>query len=158
MQNKQLSKTAVFFVLAVVLGFMGFSKPMTAQSIEPVTVQSAKNFDGTVAALKKAVSGGGMMVLSELDQGNILSMTGISIKVQTFFIGNPNIGKDAFSEDLSVGVAIPVRVNVYEDAGKTYISYYKPSELLEFSTSKKVKMIGNKMDEKLHSMTSMLSK
>lgn len=148
----------LFLAFVMLLGITGMSHQVNAQSIDPVTVKSAKDFDGTIAALKKAVSGGGMMVLSELDQGNILSMTGISIKVKTFFIGNPNIGKDAFSEDLSVGTAIPVRVSVYEDRGKTYISYFKPSDLLAYSKSKKVKMIGNKMDEKLQGMTNMLAK
>jgi uncharacterized protein (DUF302 family) len=138
-------------------GFIGLSANLQAQSVKPVTVQSSKDFEGTESAIKKAVSGGGMQVLSEMDQGNILSMTGLSVKVHTFFIGNPNVGKEAFSADPSVGLVIPVRVNVYEENGKTYVSYFKPSELFASYNNQKVKMIGDKLDGKLQSMVNMIS-
>lgn len=151
------SKVRIPAILVVAMLFMGISQNLQAQSIKPVTLQSSMDFEGTIDAIEKAVSGGGMMVLSELNQGKILSMTGLQVNAHSFFIGNPNVGKEAFSADPSVGLAIPVRVNVYEEDGKTYVNYYKPSDLLAFSSNKKVKMIGEKLNGKMESMMKMIA-
>lgn len=158
MKRNNLRISTLLLVVIMFTGFLGLSGNLLAQSITPVTVQSSKDFEGTKSAIKKAVSGGGMQVLSEMDQGNILSMTGLSVKVHTFFIGNPNVGKEAFSADPSVGLVIPVRVNVYEKNDKTYVSYFKPSEEFASFNNQKVKMIGDKLDGKLQMMMKMISK
>lgn len=132
-------------------------QPAGAQSIRPITVKSSMSFDGTVNAIKQAVSKGGMMVMSELNQGKMLSMTGLSLQAESLFIGNPQVGKQAFSDDPSVGVVIPVRLNIYEKNGSTYISYFKPSDLFSSFSGRPEKMLGQKLDMKLHMMTSMLS-
>lgn len=147
---------ALFFSTLLFIASMGFSQKAEAQSVKPVTVQSSKDFEGTIDAIKKAVSGGGMMVLSELNQGKILSMTGLQVNAHSFFIGNPNVGKEAFSADPSVGLVIPVRVNVYEENGHVFVNYFKPSDLFSSFKSKKVKMIGEKLDGKLAMMMKML--
>jgi len=99
-----------------------------------------------------------MMVLSQLDQGKILSMTGLSVNSHSFFIGNPNVGNKAFSADPSAGLVIPVRVNVYEENGRTYVSYFKPSDLFASFKSPKVKMIGEMLDKKLGMMIKMVTR
>jgi len=136
----------------------GFAPTASAQNVKPVTVQSKMDFEETLNAINKAVSEGGMMVLAELNQGKILSMTGLQVKGHSFFVGNPNVGKEAFSADPSVGLVIPVRINVYEKDGKTYVNYFKPSDLFVSFNDKKVKMIGGKLDEKLGMMMKMISK
>ena len=71
------------------------------------------------------------MVLSEIDQGKILSMTGLSLKAQSLFVGNPQIGNKLFSANRAVAIAVAVRLNIYEGKdGKTYINYVKPSDQL----------------------------
>jgi len=120
-----------------------------------VTVKSSKNFDATIEGIKKAVAGSGMMVMSELNQGKMLSMTGLSIKAESLFIGNPNVGKEAFADNPAVGLAIPVRLNVYEQNGTTYINYITPSSDLGNFTGNKVKMIGQELDKKMAMLTGM---
>ena len=120
-----------------------------------VTVKSSKNFDATIEGIKKAVAGSGMMVMSELNQGKMLSMTGLSIKAESLFIGNPNVGKEAFGDNPAVGLAIPVRLNVYEQDGATYINYITPSSDLGNFTGNKVKMIGQELDKKMAMLTGM---
>ncbi len=142
----------------MLFGLMSFTTQLQAQNVKPVTVESSKDYDGTIAALKKAVSGGGMMVLAEINQGKILEMTGLKINAHSFFIGNPNMGKKAFSADPAVGVVIPVRVNLYEKDGKTYINYFKPSDLLAGSGNEQTLMIAKMLDDKLGMMVKMLSK
>ena len=157
MKTTKLKLSTILIAIVFMTSIVGFSNEAGAQSVKPTTVESSKDFEGTKDAIKKAVSGGGMMVLSELNQGKILSMTGFQIKAHSFFIGNPTIGKKAFSANPSVGVVIPVRVNVYEKNGSTYVNYFEPSELME-TYGKDVKMIGGKLDKKLEKMMKMISK
>jgi len=157
MKTKKLRLSSLLFVAILMAGMLSFTSGIKAQSIKPVTVKSSKGFDATLAEIKKAVSGGGMMVLSELNQGKVLSMTGLSINAHSFFIGNPNVGKQAFSADPSVGLVIPVRINVYEQNGATYVNYFKPSDLFSSFNDAKVKMIAGKLDEKLAMMMKMIS-
>ncbi len=157
MKTKKLRFKSLLFVTLLIAGMLSFTSDAHSQSVQPVTVKSSKGFDATINEIKKAVAGGGMMVLSELNQGKILSMTGLSINAHSFFIGNPNVGKQAFSADPSVGLVIPVRVNVYEQNGATYVNYFKPSDLFSSFNNSKVKMIAGKLDEKLAMMMKMIS-
>jgi len=157
MKTTKLNLSTILIVLVFMAGSLGFSDEIKAQPIEPTTIESSKDFDGTIDAIKKAVSGGGMMVLSELNQGKILSMSGLQVKAHSFFIGNPKVGKKAFSADPSVGVVIPVRVNVYKQNGSTFVNYFKPSDLMG-AYGKDVKMIGEKLDGKLEKMMKMLAR
>ncbi len=156
MKIGQLKFQALFFAMIVMAGIMGLSNTVQAQLIKPVTVKSTKGFDETVDALKKAVSGGGMMVLSEINQGKIMEMSGMKMNAESIFVGNPTVGKQAFDEDPSVGLSIPVRINVYESNGVTYVNYFKPSDLFP-SGSKKLKMIGEMLNGKLEMMMKMVS-
>ncbi|MCG2462684.1 DUF302 domain-containing protein [Flavobacteriaceae bacterium F89] len=158
MKTKKLKFSTLLFSALLVASLFGFTQSSNAQSVKPVTVQSKKDFNGTIDAIKKAVSGGGMMVLAELNQGKVLSMTGLQVNGHAFFVGNPNVGKEAFSADPSVGLVVPVRINVYEKDGKTYVNYFKPSDLFASFNDKKVKMIGDKLDGKLGMMMKMISK
>ena len=157
MKMTKLNLSTILIVMVFMTGSLGLTNDLKAQTIKPTKVESSKDFDGTIDAIKKAVSGGGMMVLSELNQGEILSMTGFQVKAHSFFIGNPKVGKNAFSADPSVGVVIPVRVNVYEQNGSTFVNYFKPSDLMG-AYGKDVKMIGEKLDGKLDKMMNMIAR
>jgi uncharacterized protein (DUF302 family) len=157
MKTRKFKLTAILFMAILLTGLTGFSGSLQAQNPQPVTVESSRDFEGTVDAIKKAVSNGDMMVLSELNQGQILSMTGLQLNAHSFFIGNPSVGKKAFSADPSAGLVIPVRVNVYEQNGQTFVSYFKPSDLFSSYKSEKVKKIGNKMDRVLKMMMQKIS-
>ncbi len=158
MKTKKFKFSTILFSALFMATLFGFAPTASAQNVKPVTVQSKMDFEETLNAINKAVSEGGMMVLAELNQGKILSMTGLQVKGHSFFVGNPNVGKEAFSADPSVGLVIPVRINVYEKDGKTYVNYFKPSDLFASFNDKKVKMIGGKLDEKLGMMMKMISK
>ncbi len=150
--KKNFSK---FFVAIFALTLFSFQQ-VNAQKL--VTVKSAKSYDATVDAIKKGVAGAGMMVLAEINHGKILSMTGLSINAQSIFIGNPNVGNQAFTDNKAVGLAIPIRLNVYEENGTTYINYFTPSSELGNFKGGKIKMIGGELDKKITMLTSMTSK
>jgi len=92
---------------------------------------SSASFDATVSSLRKAVASNGMMVLGNLNQKGALSTTGLSLAgAESFFIGNPVVGKKLFQMDAAAGAVIPLRVYVWVDAnGKTEVGYFRPSDL-----------------------------
>lgn len=97
-----------------------------------------------------------MLVLSEINQGKIMTnMTGI-LKAISLFVGNPNVGKKPSIENSGVCIVLPVRVNVFEQDGSTYVNYFKPSEQLKSFHDKKLVITGQMLDKKLAKTTGML--
>ncbi len=160
MRKINLSKFAATLVLALlVAASLIQTNPVYAQNNGLVTVQSKMPFEQTVDQLKQGVAKNGMMVMSEINQGKMLAMTGIKLKAVSVFVGNPTVGNKLFSADRAVGFAVPIRVNVYDDAnGNTYISYVKPTSQLSALNNKQVDMIAKRLDQKLEMLTGMFAK
>ena len=121
-----------------------------------VTVASAKSFEQVSDAVKSLVAKNGMMVMAQVDQGKMLSMTGLSLKATVFLIGNPTVGKQLFEQNRAVGLYVPLRIAVFTDSdGKTFVQYDKPSALFAQFKSEKIGMIAQMLDEKLNGLASM---
>jgi uncharacterized protein (DUF302 family) len=100
-----------------------------------------------------------MMIMGSLHQGKVLSMTGIHVQSETVFVGNPHVGKQLFSANHGVGVAVPVRVNIYANKdGNTVVSYIPPSQELSNFNNPKINKIAQILDKKLDKMVHMLAK
>lgn len=157
MYNNMKHSLFASFILLTLFSLAGFTRSYAQSGNGIIKVESSKNFDQTVSAFKKMVAGNGMMIMGQLNQGHVLSMTGISVKSHTFFVGNPNVGKKLFTADRAAGAVVPVRVNIYEDTnGHTYVAYIPPSEEVASLNNKKVDMIAKMLDQKLHKLTGMI--
>lgn len=144
-------------VLVLLTFVAALASPASAQTAR-VTVPSHKSFDQTVSGLKSAVGHGGMMVMATVDQGNMLSMTGLKLKATLFLVGNPTVGKKLFAQNHSVGLYVPLRVFVYEDKdNKTYVTYDKPSELLAPLNNQEINQTASMLDQKLGSLVQMVT-
>ena len=145
-----------FMAFALALAGVGlFSTPARAQESR-VTVESTHSYEQTVDKLKSAVGQGGMMVMAQVDQGNMLSMAGLKLKAQLFLVGNPTVGKQLFEQDHNVGLYVPLRVFVTEGSdGKVYVSYDKPSSLLKQFNNQKIDMVAGMLDQKIQGLAQM---
>jgi uncharacterized protein (DUF302 family) len=124
-----------------------------------VQVQAKGSVEDVLSRLKKAVAGNGMMVMGELHQGKIMEMTGLKVQSETVFVGNPTVGKELFSSDPGVGIVVPVRINVFADAGgNTIVSYVPPSHLLGEFGNPKVIEVAKMLDGKLQNLVGMLGR
>jgi uncharacterized protein (DUF302 family) len=124
-----------------------------------VTVDSNKSYEQVVDALKSLVAKNGMMVMAEVNQGQMLSMAGLSLKATVFLVGNPTVGKQLFEQDQAVGLYVPLRVAVYADTkGRTHVEYDRPSSLLAQFNNEHITMVGRMLDEKLDGLASMAAK
>jgi len=158
MKNRTFLRT---LVLGAVIGIAALLPSFVAAapdsfSGQRVTVPSDKSFDEVTKAVKSLVAKNGMMIMAEVDQGKMLSMTGLTLKATLYIIGNPVVGKQLFEQDHAVGLYVPVRIFVYSDAsGKTSVSYDKPSTLLSQFQNPKVNMVAEMLDEKLEGLANM---
>ncbi len=159
MRRIKLNRTIALSVFVLLfLSTITQANLLFAQETDLVEVQSKMSFDQTVEELRQMVAKNGMMVLSELNQGKILSMTGLELNAISLFVGNPNIGNKLFSADRGVGVAIPARINIYENSdGKTYVNYFKLSKQLAGYENEEIQKIAIMLDEKMAKLTGMLS-
>lgn len=147
--------SSLLVLLLAVTVVAAFAVPTFAQDAR-VTVPSQKSFDQTVNQLKSNVSQGGMMIMATVDQGNMLSMTGLRLHATLFLVGNPTVGKMLFEQDHAVGLYVPLRVFVYEGTdGKTYLSYDKPSALLAKFNNADINKTASMLDQKLEGLAQM---
>jgi uncharacterized protein (DUF302 family) len=148
-------------VLGAVIGIAALLPSFVAAapdsfSGQRVTVPSDKSFDEVTKAVKSLVAKNGMMIMAEVDQGRMLSMTGLNLKATLYIVGNPVVGKQLFEQDHAVGLYVPVRIFVYSDAsGKTSVSYDKPSTLLSQFQNSKMNMVAEMLDQKLEGLANM---
>lgn len=112
---------------------------------------SSHSFEQTIGSLKHAVSSNGMMVLGHLNQGKVMSMTGLRLSGQSFFIGNPTVGKKIFSMSPAAGAVVPLRIYLWEAGGEAHVGYFQPSSLLS-GISPKLGMPGKMLDKKFASI------
>ncbi len=158
MKNRMFLRT---LVLGAVIGVAAFLPSLAAAadgtfSGERITVSSDKSFEDVTKAVKALVAKNGMMIMAEVDQGKMLSMTGLTLKATVYLIGNPVVGKQLFEQDHSVGLYVPLRIFVYTDAsGKTSVSYDKPSSLLSQFQNPKLNMAAEMLDQKLDGLANM---
>lgn len=155
------NKTGIAILAIVFAGVFGLAGAASAaQPVGPgVQVIAKGSVDDTVDQLKKMVADGGMMVMGELHQGNVLSMTGLKVQSETIFVGSPTVGKKLFSAQPGAGIVVPVRINIYADAqGQTVVSYVPPSQQLSGFGDDAVDQIAKMLDENLAKMVGMLGK
>src|SRR6516165_6426515 len=98
---RKITLAAILSVMSVGLSFAGSN---TSFNGDRVTVASDKSFEEVTRAVKSLVAKNGMMVMAEVNQGKMLSMTGLSLKATLFVVGNPTVGKQLFEQDHSVGL------------------------------------------------------
>lgn len=155
--NRTIVKTVLSVLLAAAAALPSFAAGVENPfSANQVTVASNKSFDQVSDAVKTLVAKNGMMVMAEVNQGKMLSMTGLSLNATLYLVGNPTVGKQLFEQNHGVGLYVPLRVFVYTaQNGKTYVAYDKPSTLLSQFHNEKISMIGQMLDQKLEGLAGM---
>lgn len=145
-----------FLFLALGLAVTGAFAGTTSAQETRVTVESAKSYEQTIDKLKAAVGQGGMMIMAQVDQGNMLSMAGLKLKATLFLVGSPTVGKKLFEQDHGVGLYVPIRVFVAEAKdGKTFVSYDKPSASLKQFNNSEINAVAGMLDQKLEGLAQM---
>jgi uncharacterized protein (DUF302 family) len=95
-------------------------------------VETDKSFDEASAALESAVKRNGFGVLHVHDLGATLLSKGIPFEEQckVFEVCNPGQAAKVLSADMRLNMALPCRISVFTEKGRTKIGLIKPKQML----------------------------
>ncbi len=95
-------------------------------------VDSDKTFDRASADLESAVKRHGFGVLHVHDLGATLRSKGIAFDEQckVFEVCNPGQAAKVLATDMRLNMALPCRISVFTDSGRTKIGLIKPAQML----------------------------
>jgi uncharacterized protein (DUF302 family) len=95
-------------------------------------VETDKSFEQAAADLDVAVKAHGFGVLHVHDLGGTLRSKGIEFAEQckVFEVCNPGQAAKVLSTDMRLNMALPCRISVFTDKGKTQIGLIKPAQML----------------------------
>ena len=95
-------------------------------------VETDKPFEQAAADLDAAVKAHGFGVLHVHDLGATLRSKGIAFEeqCQVFEVCNPGQAAKVLSADMRLNMALPCRISVFTDKGKTQIGLIKPAQML----------------------------
>lgn len=95
-------------------------------------VESEKTFDEAAEDLAAAVQAHGFGVLHVHDLGETLRSKGIPFdeRCKVFEVCNPQQAAKVLSADMRLNMALPCRISVFTEAGKTHIGLIRPRDML----------------------------
>lgn len=95
-------------------------------------VETERSFDQAATELDAAVKRNGFGVLHVHDVGSTLRSKGVSFDEQCkiFEVCNPKQAAKVLSTDMRLNMALPCRISVFTEAGKTRIGLIKPTQML----------------------------
>jgi uncharacterized protein (DUF302 family) len=95
-------------------------------------VETGKTFDEAAEDLDAAVKNHGFGVLHIHDLGSTLRGKGVPFDEQckVFEVCNPAQAAKVLSTDMRLNMALPCRVSVFTDSGKTKIGLIRPAQML----------------------------
>ncbi len=115
------------------------------------TVDTAKSFEQAAADLDAAVKRHGFGVLHVHDIGNTLRSKGLSFteNCRVFEVCNPAQAAKVLASDMQMNMALPCRISVYTDKGRTRIGMIKPTDMLAMlSQDPALSQVAREVDEK----------
>jgi len=115
-------------------------------------IESDKTFDQASADLEAAVKRNGFGVLHVHDLGNTLRSKGIDFDKQCriFEVCNPGQAAKVLSTDIRLNMALPCRISVFIEQGKTKIGFIRPLPMLStLSRDASLAQVATEVEEKI---------
>ena len=99
-------------------------------------VETDKSFDQAAADLESAVTRHGFGVLHVHDLGTTLRGKGIAFdeECKVFEVCNPGHAAKVLAADMRLNMALPCRISVYTEKGRTWIGLIRPVQMLSSSS------------------------
>ena len=119
--------------IALVAAAVLFAAPVLASEDGMVEKTSPHDVATTVDRLEAAFEGTPIKVVARVDHAGAAAGAGVELRPTTLLIfGNPALGSPLMQESQEIGLDLPMRVLVYEDAeGTTRLLYHAPAALAE---------------------------
>lgn len=124
----------------------------------PQTLAALKS-PADVTAMMQSAGDLGLLVMTKLDQGPVVSLLGTPMKLSLYLIGSPLLGARIFERHRGAGLYVPAHVTIYEDVDTvTHFSYDRPSSLLAQFEDPNLEEVGVAFDEKLIALEKILTR
>lgn len=114
-------------------------------------VETDKSFEQASGDLAEAVKDNGFGVLHIHDLGETLRSKGIEFAEQChiFEVCNPVQAAKVLSADMRLNMALPCRISVFTDKGKTNIGLIRPEQMLSgLSSDPALTQVAKEVEEK----------
>jgi uncharacterized protein (DUF302 family) len=118
-------------------------------------IETEKSFNQASADLESAVKRNGFGVPHVHDLGTTLRMKGIVFDKQCkiFEVCNPEQAAKVLSTDMRLNMALPCRISVFTEKGKTKIGFIKPVQMLSgLSQDALLVQVAKEVEEKIIQM------
>jgi uncharacterized protein (DUF302 family) len=115
-------------------------------------VETGKSFDQAAADLDSAVKRQGFGVLYVHDLGTTLRSKGVKFEEEckVFEVCNPQQAGKVLSIDMCLNMALPCRISVFTDKGKTRIGLIRPVQMLSgLSQDASLVEVAKEVEEKI---------
>lgn len=119
------------------------------------TVDTSKSFETASADLDAAVKRHGFGVLHVHNLGNTLRGKGVAFaeECNVFEVCNPGQAAKVLSSDMRLNMALPCRISVYTEKGKTKIGTISPEKMLGMlSKDEALSQVAREVEEKVIQM------
>ena len=105
--------------------------PSDLVGAELVTMPSAHGVSATVERLKSLLAQKGIQIFAHIDHAAGAQTVGLSLRpTQVLIFGNPQAGTPLMQSQQTIGLDLPLRVLVWEDAaGKVWLTYRRVTDL-----------------------------
>jgi len=97
---------------------------MTAPAPLIKTVTSPHNYSDTLSRMTSAIEKRPLNLFATIDHAAGASKAGLTLAPSTLFIfGNPKGGSPLMSRNPKIGIALPLKMHVYQEGETVFISY-----------------------------------
>src|SRR6056297_273678 len=141
--NETIQMKNILFIFGMLFGMV-----CSVHAQQPITKTSKHDFQTTVEELKSTIQAMDLKIIAEVPHSKGAEMSGMELAPTHLLIfGNPKVGSQLMQKDQGIGLDLPLRMLVYEQEGKTYLSYHDPKNLAgTYELGEKARIL-NKMSQ-----------
>ncbi|MFT5904797.1 MAG: hypothetical protein ACI9E1_000383 [Cryomorphaceae bacterium] len=113
------------------------------------TVITSKSINNAATALRVAVEANGFGVMQVHDLKETMRKKGVNLdqECQIFEICQPDQAKKVLDLDMKVSTALPCRISLYRENGKTVLSTIRPTILLEIFDTPQLQQVAQEVED-----------
>jgi uncharacterized protein (DUF302 family) len=114
-----------------------------------VKLSTDKSVSETAAALQAAVQANrfGVMQIHNLQETMVKKGVDFERECLIFEVCQPQQAKKVLDQNMSVSTALPCRISIYEEGGKTVLTTLKPTILLAMFDSPQLKGVAQEVED-----------
>ena len=110
------------------------------------------------AAAAKVAGSRGLMIIADVDQGQLTSLSGHNKRCRLYLVGNPVIASGILDINPQAALYVPFRVALYEAdaAGGAHIVFDRPGSSLATLGDPRIDIVGRQLDAKIDAVVDLL--